>query len=80
MLVQKSAKVRKNLGQRIRALRQSKGWSQELLARKGNLSPSSISAIERGELDLTIKTLCKLSDAFEMKLADLVRDVDDIRE
>lgn len=70
--------VRKNFGDRVRSLRREKGWSQERLARESGLGRSFTGAIERGEKDLRIRTLCKLSIAFQKTLAELMQGIDDL--
>lgn len=69
--------VRKNLGERVRYLRRKRDWSQERLAHESGLGRSFTGAIERGEKDLRIRTLCKLSSVFEISLSDLLKGVDD---
>ena len=74
--MQVPAKVRKNLGKRIRQLRLKRGWSQEELALKGKLGRSFAGSVERGERDIRIQTLCKLADVFEITLSELFKDTD----
>lgn len=71
--------VRKNFGHRVRSLRREKGWSQERLARESGLGRSFAGAIERGEKDLRIKTLCKLAAVFKSTLSGLMEGVDDLK-
>jgi transcriptional regulator with XRE-family HTH domain len=75
--VQDPVKVRKKLGQRVRYLRRKKGWSQERLAYESGLGRSFTGAIERGEKDIRIRTLCKLADIFKIKLSVLFKGTDD---
>lgn len=70
--------VRKNFGNRIRSLRREKGWSQDRLARESGLGRSFAGAIERGEKDLRIKTLCKLATVFKSTLSGLMEGIDDL--
>ena len=70
--------VRKNLGERIRVLRHKKGWSQERLAWESGLGRSFTGAIERGEKDIRMRTLCKLSGIFEITLSTLLKGTDDL--
>jgi transcriptional regulator with XRE-family HTH domain len=69
--------TRQKLGRRVRELRKGKGWSQERLAREGGLGRSFTGAIERGEKDIRIRTLCKLADILEVSLSQLFRGTDD---
>lgn len=75
--MQDPIKVRKKLGQRIRYLRQKKSWSQERLAYESGLGRSFTGAIERGEKDIRIRTLCKLAGIFKIKLSVLFKGTDD---
>jgi transcriptional regulator with XRE-family HTH domain len=75
--VQDPIKVRKKLGQRIRYLRGRKGWSQEDFAHRAGLGRSFAGAIERGEKDIRIRTLCKLASQFGIKLSELFKGTDD---
>ena len=68
--------IRQRLGQRIRELRKEKGWSQERLAREGRLGRSFTGAIERGEKDIRIRTLCKLAGILGVSLSQLFKGTD----
>jgi transcriptional regulator with XRE-family HTH domain len=57
--------------EKIRQLRQEKGWSQEDIANKLNLSVNAYGSIERGETDVNLSRLQAISDVFEVELADL---------
>ena len=65
--------IRKNLGKRVRRLRQKRGWSQEELAHQSGLARSFTGAIERGEKDLRLSTLVKLANTFKIPLRELFR-------
>ena len=75
--VQDPVKVRKKLGQRIRSLRGKKGWSQEDFAYHAGLGRSFAGAIERGEKDIRIRTLCKITSILDIKLSQLFKGTDD---
>lgn len=62
----------KKLGQRVRALRQERGWSQETLAAKAELHPSYIGSVERGKRNLSLLSLDKLATAFGLSSAQLL--------
>jgi transcriptional regulator with XRE-family HTH domain len=64
-------KVRKSLGKRVRELRVKKNWSQEDLAHESGLARSFTGAIERGEKDLRLTTLVKLSNTFKIPIGQL---------
>jgi transcriptional regulator with XRE-family HTH domain len=68
-----STSVRKDLGRRVRGLREKRGWSQEELAHQSGLARSFAGAIERGEKDLRITTLVKLADTFRIPISLLFK-------
>jgi transcriptional regulator with XRE-family HTH domain len=65
-------KVLTNLGEAIRVLRAQKGLSQEALAVDADLDRSYVGGIERGEHNLTVMNLKKISDALNVKMAALL--------
>jgi ribosome-binding protein aMBF1 (putative translation factor) len=65
--------VRKNLGARVRSLREQRKWSQEDLAHESGMARSFTGAIERGEKDLRLSTLVKLANTFEITVAKLFK-------
>jgi hypothetical protein len=71
--VEKS-KILKVVGKRIKDIRESKGISQvELVGRmQGEIDPTNISRIESGRTNPTLFTLFRISQALEVKLADLL--------
>lgn len=63
--------ARKTLGKRIRELRKKKGYSQEQLADRADLHRTYIGSIERGEQNVSIDNITKVSKALEVKIVDL---------
>jgi transcriptional regulator with XRE-family HTH domain len=57
--------VMDGLGARLRELRRARALTQEELAEKAGVSPSTIVDIERGKHEPQIRTLRKLSKALE---------------
>lgn len=53
----------KIIGERIRTYRKATGMSQNDLAQKVGMHYAYIGQVERGEKNMTIKTLCKISEA-----------------
>jgi len=49
-----------------------KGWSQEEIAHRLNMSVSGYGSIERGETDINLSRLDKLAKVFEIDLSELV--------
>jgi transcriptional regulator with XRE-family HTH domain len=66
-----SAAGRKRFGATVRALRLSKGWTQEELGHKAGLHPTYIGGIERGERNVGFDNLLKVARAFGVAPADL---------
>ena len=55
------ANLRKELGVRIRQLRKTKGWTQEVLAEKAEMDYKYLGAIERGEKNLTLTNIERIA-------------------
>ena len=62
--------------QRVRQIREKRGWSQEELAHRSGLARSFTGAIERGEKDIRISTLVKLAKTFNLTLQQLIKNID----
>lgn len=62
---------KKRFGLRVKQLRESKGFSQNDLASICNLEKTSISRIEGGRTNITLKTSIILSQALEVKIMEL---------
>ena len=59
------------LGQRVRALRLDRGWTQEELAHRSGLNRSYMSEVERGRSDVSLSTLQKIARPLGISLAEL---------
>ena len=57
---------------RIRDLRTLRNWSQEDLAEKCDLHRTYIGSVERGERNITIRTLKCFADALSCEMKDLL--------
>lgn len=64
----------RNLGQRVQALRKSRGWNQQRLADAAGLDRSSLSSVENGKHNLTLSVALKLADALSVPLELLIAD------
>lgn len=65
-------KVLTNLGEAIRSMRSERGLSQEALAVDAELDRSYVGGIERGEHNLTVMNLNKISSALGVKMSALL--------
>lgn len=64
------------LGEAIRRARTKAGLSQELLAAEAELDRSYMGGVERGEHNLTLMNLCRISIALKMKPSELLTECD----
>ncbi len=63
---------RRALGAAVRELRARCGLSQERLGGRGNLHRNYVGAIERGEINPTLRVVLKLCYGLDVSLAELV--------
>lgn len=73
------AKQRKNvaeaIGRRLTEIRLANGLSQEAFAEKVGMHRTYYSAIERGEKNVTLVTLSRVTDALGIRMSSLFDDV-----
>ena len=60
------------LGEKLRKLRQKKGWSQEELGFEAGLHRNYIGGIERGERNVGVVNLAKLANALSVRPRELL--------
>jgi XRE family transcriptional regulator, regulator of sulfur utilization len=60
------------LGEAIRAARKEQGVSQEVLAHRCGLDRSYFGAIERGEFNISVQTLLRISAGLDISAAELL--------
>lgn len=63
-------------GKKIRRLRLERSWRQLDLAEQAGLNENYISDLELARKEACLITLFSISRAFNMKLSDLLKDVD----
>ncbi len=56
----------------MKLIRHIKQWSQEEVAHRLNISPSTYGSMERGETKLSLERLTELAKVFEIDLAQLL--------
>lgn len=61
----------KQFGERVRDLRKTQGLSQEELAEKAELHYTYIGGVERGERNLSLKSIERIALALKMDIRDL---------
>jgi len=62
----------KTLGKKIRLLRHQKGWSQEDVAKRLDISIPAFSKIETGITDINLSRLEQISTLFDMSVVQLL--------
>lgn len=63
--------VLRNIGSRIKEERKARGFTQELLAEKADITPRYLSRLEVGQQSPSIETLIKLATVLEVELQEL---------
>jgi|TARA_B100001964_G_C14223552_1_gene596514 transcriptional regulator with XRE-family HTH domain len=64
-------KARKELGSKIRTLRNTAGYTQERLGKKAGLSYKYIGELERGRVNVSLDSLEKITSALGVNLGNL---------
>lgn len=67
--------VQKKLGEKICLARIDKAYSQEELADKTGLHRTYIGSVERGERNISLKNLLKITSALQIRLSDLFKEL-----
>lgn len=62
-----------NITEKLKQLRELNHWSQEELAEKIEISPSSYAKIERGETRLTLDRLEQFAEVFDVDITKLIQ-------
>jgi transcriptional regulator with XRE-family HTH domain len=66
-----SETARKRFGSKVRNLRLSRGWTQEVLGFNADLHATYIGGIERGERNVSLDNIIRLAVALKVRPADL---------
>lgn len=67
-------------GERLRAWREGRGWTQAELARRSGLSPTTLSQYETGRVEPTFAALRRLAHAYGRATVDLLIAIGDLTE
>ncbi len=65
----------KQIGERIKSLREAKGLSREEVAFEAGISGSYLGMIERGEYDFKISKLFSVAKALDVSAETLIRNI-----
>ena len=67
--------IARELGERLRAYRTQRGWSQEEMAERADLHTTYIGQLERGEKNATIESISKVAAALDISLPKLFENI-----
>lgn len=59
-------------GENLRRIRQDKGYSQRELSSRCNVDNADISRMEKGDINVTLRTAAQLADALDVRIIDLL--------
>ncbi len=68
--------MKKQIGKRIREIREQKGYTQEFVSQKLGISRQKLARIENGINDISYETILKLSDIFSVDTSEITRDLE----
>ena len=68
-------KVIKEFATNLKAMRKRANLTQEELSYRAGLSSNYIARLERGEINITLTTMVKLSKAFKTTASKLIKDM-----
>jgi transcriptional regulator with XRE-family HTH domain len=71
--VQSATDFQKRLGARVREIRTAKGFSQEDFAEACDLHRTHVSLLERGRINITVKTARQIANVLQISLSELFR-------
>jgi transcriptional regulator with XRE-family HTH domain len=66
----------REIGHRLRALRERQGWTQAELARRCDLHKAYIGFVERGERNASLINLRRIAKVLRVRLAELLKGLD----
>lgn len=70
-MTKRNADILKQFGERVRDLRKAQGLSQEELAEKADLHYTYIGGVERGERNLSLKSIERIASALKIEIREL---------
>ncbi len=69
----KKREILLKFGKKVREERKKLGYSQEVLAEKAGVHRTYIGMIERGEKNITLANIQKVSKALKIKISELTK-------
>ncbi len=69
----KKREILVQFGKKVREERKKLGYSQEVLAEKAGVHRTYIGMIERGEKNITLANIQKVSKALKVKISELTK-------
>ncbi len=63
------------LGKNLRKARESRGWSQEEMAARCGVHRTYVGSVERGEYNVTVLTLKKMTKTLGISVVDSLRGI-----
>ena len=63
------------LGKNLRKARESRGWSQEEMAARCGVHRTYVGSVERGEYNVTVLTLKKMTRTLGISIVDSLRGI-----
>jgi transcriptional regulator with XRE-family HTH domain len=63
----------RDVGRRIQSLREERRWTPQELAKNSGLTATTVLEIEAGKTDFTMDTVVHFANAFNIKIAEIVR-------
>ncbi|WP_075071588.1 helix-turn-helix domain-containing protein [Gemmatimonas phototrophica] len=67
--------IQRSLGRAVRVTRNAKGLTQEEVARRSGFGWRHIQKIEAGEVNATLRTICRVAHALDVDPGDLLKEI-----
>lgn len=67
-------KLQRTVGRNLRRIRTERGWSQERFADELGVHRTYMGGVERGERNLTLRTVERLAESLGVEAITLLRD------
>lgn len=65
----------RDLGERVRARRMARGWSQEELAERAGLHRNYVGGVERGERNISLINILKIAKALDTEPSEFLKNL-----